>query len=96
MMGNINKQRLVSSDQKTTPKTWSLERLKQKLRSKRVPSSDSVPVPVPKFKLTKKEVKAINDIKKAVKVDQKRIKKENEEGSLLDKVKNSFKQFDYY
>lgn len=97
MMKNIKTSKFTSSNKKL-PMTWSLDRLKEKLKQKRAPASNKNKIDKvhDKFKLTNKEKNAIKEIKKAVKVDQKRIKKEKAESSLLDKVKNSFKQFDYY
>ena len=52
---------------------------------------------IPKKTPTQDEYMIIQDIKKAVELNNER-KAENAKtkGSLLNKVKNSFKQFDYY
>ena len=98
MLKNINKANQKSRYSKVSGNTpsWSLGMLKTKLKNGRKPSSEEKNQSVAKRKLTSKETKAINKIKQAVKVDQQRIKKEKSDSSLLDKVKNSFKQFDYY
>ncbi len=94
VLRNISKQNL-----RKTPKSFDL--LKKKLS--RLPSSvkNVEEKSAPEKELvnlnTESEKDIINSIKKAVDLDSKRkIEKAKGKGSLLNKVKNSFKQFDYY
>jgi hypothetical protein len=97
MKHNINKKGILTVNRRVPSKSWSLEQLKNKFKKKRLPSSEAETKFVPKkVRLRENEIKSLQEVKKAVKVNQRRKKNSKTKSSLLDKVKNSFKQFEYY
>ncbi len=91
VLKNIKRERRDNQEGQLVPDSINLFR--EKISTNRMPSSKQVK---PLKKLTNKEVGILSKIKKAVKIDEKRQKNEKSQGSLIDKVKKSFKQFDYY